>query len=88
MEPYEPFRWVNTEPSVQFKKANTDPSVQFRKANTDPSISQLQNLFCQNRECIENFSRQFFGSRIEKRKNRKQKQIESVLRKNSAKRYL
>ena len=38
MEPYEPFRWVNTELSVQFRKANTDPSEQFRKANTDPSM--------------------------------------------------
>ena len=39
-------------------------SSQFVRQN----ISQLRDLFCQNRECIENFFRQFFGSRVEKRK--------------------
>ena len=44
--------------------------------------SQLRDLFCQNQECNENFSRQFGDSRVEKRnKNRKQKQIKSILRK-------
>ena len=50
MEPYEPYRWVNTEPSVQSRKANTDPSVQFRKANTDPSMQfkwvHTEFMFC------------------------------------------
>ena len=57
----------------------------------NPSLcpcSQLQDLLCQNRECIEKFFRQFFGSRVEKQKKIKAKNIESVLQKKSAKRYL
>ena len=35
--------------------------------------NQLRDLFCQNQECIENFSWQFFDPRVEKRKNKKAK---------------
>ena len=49
-------------------------------------FSQLQELFFQNRECIENFSWQFFCLRVEKRKNRKlKKNWECIEKKNHPK---
>ena len=45
--------------------------------------SQLRELFFQNRECIENFSWQFFGLRVGKRKERKAKTNRECIEKKS-----
>ena len=55
--------------------------LQTASSLTSVTDSQLRDLFCQSQECIENFSWPFFWfERKKERKNKKQKQIESVLR--------